>query len=189
MKKSAAFTITELLIVVVIIAALALLAFWAVRTQVLKGYDARRKADIARIKVAVEEYEKDHDCYPPSELVVCDPGTGLRPYIEKIPCDPRTGASYFYDHDGSECPKWYRFYTTLENLESSGDFNYSSGSPNAPLRSGGWNFYGCRIGLCTPIDWDPNRPGPECDPNYASSTCYGRCIDNGLPANECQSWQ
>src|SRR3990170_6469076 len=97
-KNQSGITLTELMIVVVIIAALALLAFWALRTQIFKGYDARRKGDIARIKVAVEEYEKDHDCYPLPQLVVCDPGTGLRPYLDSIPCDPRTGASYYYDH-------------------------------------------------------------------------------------------
>lgn len=194
MRKESGVTLTELMIVVVILAALALLAFWALRTQVFKGYDSRRKTDIYQIKVAVEEYEKDHDCYPLPQLVVCQPGTGLRPYLDKIPCDPRTGASYFYDHDDSVCPKWYRLYANLENGGSGdfGDFNYYSGSPNAPYPGGGaQDFYGCRSGACTPINWDSDRPGPECDPNYGSSSCYGQCIDSetGQPINECQPWQ
>jgi hypothetical protein len=189
------------MIVVVIIAALALLAYWALRTQIFKGFDARRKGDINRIKIAVEEYEKDHDCYPLPQLVICDPGTGLRPYLDKIPCDPRTGASYYYDHEDSFCPKWYRIYTTLENLKDpdylgmigpDGSYNYYSGSPNSPYPGlSGSEFYGCRSGTCTMIEWDPLRPGPECDPNYGSPTCYGQCTDpnTGQPANECQSWQ
>ena len=198
MRRTSGLTITELLIVVVIIAALALIAFWAVRTQVFKGYDARRKADIARIKIAIEEYEKDHDCYPLPSLLVCTPGTGLQPYLEKIPCDPRTGASYIYDHYDSTCPNWYRIFATLENLSDPdymGQFangNYYSGSPNAPYPSGGVSgFYGCLSGACVGIQWDPLRPGPECDPNYGSPTCYGQCTDpgTGAPINECQPWQ
>ena len=190
-------TLTELLIIVAIIAFLALLAFWAYRTQVFKGFDSRRKTDIYQIKVAVEEYEKDNDCYPLPQLVVCDPGTGLRPYLDKIPCDPRTGASYYYDHEDSTCPKWFRLYTTLENLKDTdfmgsigpnGSYNYYSGSPNAPISGyqGGIDFYGCKSGVCVPILWDPNRPGPECDPNYQTAACYGQC---GSPGTECQPWE
>ena len=185
-------TLTELLIIVAIIAFLAMVVFWALRSQVFKGYDARRKSDIARIKVAVEEYEKDHDCYPLPQLMVCDPGTGLRPYLDKIPCDPRTGASYFYDHEDSTCPNWYRLYANLEEIEQGlygqdGAFDYYSGSPNAPIPGyqGDSSFYGCKSGVCTPLLWDPNRPGPECDPNYQNATCYGQC---GSPETECQPW-
>jgi len=198
MRFSRGLTISELMIVVVIIAFLALLAFWAVRTQVYKGFDARRKADIHRIKVAVEEYEKDHDCYPTPDLVVCTPqDTGLRPYLDKIPCDPRTKASYYYDHENSSCPKWYRLYATFENLKDldfmgplgpGNAFNYYSGSPNAPYPSGAASdFYGCRSGVCVPILWNPSRPGAECDPNFGSSSCYGKCTDpnTGAPINEC----
>ena len=190
-------TLTELLVVIAVISFLALLGFWAFRTQVFKGFDSRRKTDIYQIKVAVEEYEKDNDCYPLPQLVVCDPGTGLRPYLDYIPCDPRSGASYYYDHEDSSCPKWFRLYATLENLKDqdyagaigpNGAYGYYSGSPNAPKAGyqGGGSFYGCRSGTCTQIQWDPNRPGPECDPNYQSSSCYGQC---GSPGAECQPWQ
>ena len=81
-------TLVELLIVVSIIILLVLIAIAFFRGQLFKGLDAKRKADINRIKVAIEEYEKDHDCYPPPQIVVCDPGTGLSPYLDKIPCDP-----------------------------------------------------------------------------------------------------
>lgn len=196
-KEANGITLAELLVIVAIITFLALLAFWTYRTQVYKGFDARRKTDIHQIKVAVEEYEKDHDCYPLPDLVVCNPGTGLRPYLDKIPCDPRTGASYYYDHEDDSCPAWFRIYASLENTSDSdymagigpnGAYSYYSGSPNAPYPGGGVpsDFYGCISGVCTPISWDPTRPGPECDPNYQSSTCYGQC---GSPGTECQPWQ
>ena len=197
-KVNLGITLQELLVVVAIIAFLVLVAFWAYRTQVFKGFDARRKTDIYQIKVAVEEYEKDHDCYPLPQLVVCDPGTGLQPYIPKIPCEPRTGASYYYEYEDSLCPRWFKIYATLENIKDSdymgtigpnGAYNYYSGSPNAPssTQTGvDGNFYGCRSGICVQILWDPTRPGLECDPNYQNANCYGQCAE---PSNECQSWK
>lgn len=196
-RNSAGITLTELLIVVAIIAFLAIVAIWAYRTQIFKGYDSRRKTDLYQIKVAVEEYEKDHDCYPLPQVLVCSPGTGLRPYIPKIPCDPRTKASYYYDYDDSSCPKWYRIYSTLENLRDpnsqlglgpNGAYNYyvSSGNAPAPGYDSGTDFYGCFGGTCTRIQWDPARPGPECDPNYQNPTCYGECSQ---PGTQCQPWE
>lgn len=192
-------TLTELMIVVAIIAFLALIAFWASRTQVFKGYDARRKSDIRMIKIAIEEYEKDHDCYPPPELVLCNPGTGLKPYIDKIPCDPRTGASYFYEYPDSACPNWYKLYSNLENIKDkdykgsigpNGAFNYYSGSPNSPTGLTSQSvFSGCRGGSCVNIPWDDTRPGPSCEPNWGGSDCDRACQDdNGQPLFECVPW-
>ncbi len=109
------FTLTEILIVISVLAFLAILILVMTRGQIFKGKDARRKGDIRRISVAVEEYEKDNNCYPLAQLVVCEPGTGLAPYIESIPCDPGSGASYVYEPEGSTCPGWYRIYTNLDN--------------------------------------------------------------------------
>jgi len=58
-RRSRGLTLTELLIVVAILMMLALLSYLASRSQIFKGYDARRKTDIYQIKVAVEEYEKN----------------------------------------------------------------------------------------------------------------------------------
>jgi type II secretory pathway pseudopilin PulG len=227
-------TLTELLVVISIIVLLLSVVLWYFRSQIFKGNDAKRKGDLHKIQVAVEEYEKDNNCYPLPQLVVCDPGDGLKPYISKIACDPSTDSSYYYDHEDSLCPSWYRIYTNLENTTDTDikgacgpgySFNYYVTSPNAPEPSciliegsgtgddgsggtggsgdggtgdgsgdGGGetteNFYGCFTGVCLSITWDPSRPGPECDPNYGNSTCYGQCIDSetGQPQNECESW-
>ncbi len=208
-KSFSGFTLVELIIVLAIIAILVSLVVSFLTGQLFKGNDARRKGDIDRIKIAVEEYEKDHDCYPLPQLVTCKPdGTGLNPYLKKIPCDPITKASYYYEYDDSVCPKWYRIYTvlqntndlsTLPNIGPDGAFNFVRSSENAPIISPlptstpspsaspgiDYDFYGCFNAVCTGINWDENRPGPECDPNYQSSTCYGQC---GPPANECMPW-
>jgi type II secretory pathway pseudopilin PulG len=189
------FTLTEVLIVIGIIVFLILVAMVAFRSQIFKGRDAKRKGDIHKIQVAIEEYEKDNNCYPLPSEVVCDPGTGLQPYLDNIPCDPTTNASYLYEIEDSSCPDWYRLLANLENetdLDAQfacgpgGTYNFYASSPNAPacsLRES--DFYGCKLGVCAPIMWDNARPGPECDPNYQSSSCYGQC---GPAGNECEPW-
>lgn len=203
------FTLVELIIVVGIISILVVLAISYFRGQIFKGNDARRKADLNRIKIAIEEYEKDHNCYPPPEILECKPGTGLRPYLEQIPCDPNTGGSYPYENDGSDvCPLWYRVYADLQNLHdlslTSGigpdsAYNYYISSENAPkftpAPTAGLelmdNYWGCKSGICVPVSWDPARPpggGPECDSGYDNSNCSGQCGSPGSPTHECVSW-
>lgn len=202
-------TLIELMVVVSIIVILILVIVAYLRTQMFKSNDARRKADMKRISIAVEEYEKDKNCYPLPSLVVCNPGTGLLPYSDKIPCDPVTKASYMYEHQDAVCPTWYRLYSSLENntdvdyepaIGPNGAYSYVYSSPNAPAvvssppatgdgGGGGGDpqidFYGCFSGTCTLIQWDPLRPGPSCDPNFQNSNCYEQCSS---PLNECQAW-
>lgn len=205
-------TLVELMIVLGVIAFLAVLVSSYLRTQTFKANDARRKAEIKRIAVAVEEYEKDNNCYPLPSLVSCNPGTGLRPYIDKIPCDVVTGASYFYEHEDDVCPSWFKIYADLDNekdtdylelIGPNGAFSYVYESPNSPttisyqqeeVPSGTsapapeipvTDYYGCINGSCVQVGWDNSRPGPVCDPHFQNSTCYGQC---GNPANECKNW-
>ncbi|HKC04344.1 MAG TPA: prepilin-type N-terminal cleavage/methylation domain-containing protein [Patescibacteria group bacterium] len=193
MKKQSGMTLIELVIVVTIIAALAVIALAFYRNQSAKSLDAKRKADLARIQVAVEEYEKDHNCYPAPQLLNCNPGTGLQPYIDRIPCDPITKASYYYDYDANACASWYRIYANLNDksgtpIGPNGAFNYYASSPNAPeasLTQVG-NLFGCKGGFCVQVLWNSLRPGPECDPTFKSSTCYGQC---GVQSAQCVTWE
>jgi general secretion pathway protein G len=191
-------TLVELMVVVSIVAILVLIAIAYFRSQIFKGRDARRKADLNRIQIALEEYEKDHNCYPPPELLNCNPGTGLRPYLDKIPCDPMTGESYVYDFETtSSCPAWYRLFVDLENINDAkitpftgpgGTYNYYVGSPNSPPITGPMaeGFYGCKSGVCVPLSWDYSKPGVECSPNYQNPNCLNQCEGGG---NECIPWR
>lgn len=127
-KLQKGVTLVELMVVVAIIAILGSIGVYSFRSQIFKGNDAKRKSDIRRIAVAIEEYEKDNNCYPTADTVSCSPGTGLRPYLDKIPCDPETNSTYAYETDNQTCARWYRFSSELES--SSEVFYY--GSPNAP---------------------------------------------------------
>lgn len=190
-RSARGLTLIEIIIVVVIVAILILIFIAYFRSQIFRANDAKRKADLSRIKVAIEEYEKDFNCYPEPQLVTCEPGNGLAPYIEKIPCDPESNASYYYDYDSSACPRWYRIYAVISETDTSamdecGSYNYYTGSENSPgcglLDQG--NYYGCKSSVCVPIYWDQNRPGPECDPNFQVPDCYGACS----PSTECKPW-
>ncbi len=206
------FTLIEVLVVTSIISIIVLAGFFLARNQYLKGRDARRKADMHKIQEAVEEYEKDHDCYPDPEIVNnCQPGTGLKPYLSKIPCDPATGSFYFYENDGLRCAKWYRIFASLDNLNDvsiipaigpGGKYNFYLGSPNAPVPTpgsipsptftpsststtlcGGYNYFGCINGICVPIACNAQGTGPVCQPGFDNPNCNGQC---GPEAVECQ---
>lgn len=142
MRNKKGFTLVELLIVIGIVTFFGVLVVGFLRSQIFKSNDARRKADLKRIGIAVEEYEKDNNCYPLSSLVICtNGGVGLRPYLDQISCDPVSKTSYLYLPEDSVCPKWYSLYSNLQNeLDSSyqaglgpyASYNYSYSSSNAP---------------------------------------------------------
>ncbi len=206
-KKNGGFTLTELLVVVGMIAFLAVLILIYLRNQVYKARDAKRKADMHLIQTAVEEYEKDRDCYPPENNVKCSPGNGLNPYLSKIPCDPISGKSYPYEPGGpTSCYNWYRMYALLDNEEAAiagpggVNYDYYVSSPNAPTPvpavaptptpgsiptptpGGNGQYWGCFSGSCLLLSGPP-----YCSPKFGSGTCYWQCKNLlGEPINECQ---
>lgn len=108
----AGFTILELLVVMSVVAALAGVSISMINPlgQYKKAQDAQRKADIAAIQAALEQYRADHSSYPPaSSMSTCGIAlTGVVnsttvTYLSKIPCDPtgRSNINYFYDLDTS----------------------------------------------------------------------------------------
>ncbi len=104
-------TLIELLIVVTILAILMIVAAISYQLQHARGLDARRKSDIAKLKVVFEDYYNDKGCYPTAVMMShCGQGD-LRPYAEKVPCDPGTKQPYPYYVDGT-CT-YYALFTTL----------------------------------------------------------------------------
>ena len=142
--RYSAFTLLELLLTITILAIVIAISVSYITNQVYKANDASRKGALNRIRVALEEYEKDNNCYPPASPnpLVCSPGTGLAPYLAKVPCDPVTGNPYSYEPGVlAACPAWYRIYTKLQNstdtsiiksIGPGGAYNYYTGSANAP---------------------------------------------------------
>ena len=125
--RQAGFTLTELLVVVSILAIMAMIVVGILNPAALvnKGKDARRKKDLARIKVAFEEYYNDKGCYPDqtridelSSPVVCGSISVFAPWLTPWPCDP-DGDPYEIVVEGADagCPNAYRVYTTLDNTK------------------------------------------------------------------------
>lgn len=111
-RFSPGLSLIETLIVITILAILILMGIMAMQKQITKGRDAERKADLEKIKLALEDYYNDNDCYPVATwLVIC--GASLSPYLKEIPCDPQTGDPYEYLPVAS-CAG-YRVLTALEN--------------------------------------------------------------------------
>jgi prepilin-type N-terminal cleavage/methylation domain-containing protein len=192
------FTLVELLIAFSVIAILAVLLVAYFRSQIMKGNDARRRSDINRIKVAVEEYEKDHDCYPLlSEMQSCgtDPAIAIHPYLNDVPCDPSTKQPYVYEASCSTddcCPVWYRIYADMEYTQDpnltpgigpGAAFNYVAGSDNAPVNVSGTSP------TATPVG---NGLDPDGVQFYGcrSGACVPINWDPAIPGPECTvSWR
>jgi len=206
MKKG--FTLVELLIVISLIAILTTVAIMSFRNQINKGNDAKRKSDINTIKVAVEEYEKDRNCYPSeSGMAKCgtDSTIAVLPYLSNVPCDPVTGKPYAYEAP-SGCAGWYRLYGDLQNSsdvqiipnigpDGSTAYNFYEGSSNAPVPVGSQStptstpggaitgYWGCVNKVCVPIE--VSSPGqPVCSPTYGTPDCINANCSTG--ANPCQ---
>jgi general secretion pathway protein G len=117
-RKIRAFTLIEVIIVITIIAILATIGILLLISNINKGNDAKRKADLQRITVAFEEYYTDHNCYPPSSILKTCGGNGLAPYLNNIPCDPVYNSPYCYvtDTDKPTCFQKFRLLATLKYL-------------------------------------------------------------------------
>ncbi len=128
-RTESAFTLIELLVVICIIAFLILLIVTLLIRNIAKANDAKRKADIAKISTALEDYYADYGCYPdPSVFATCG-SSALSPYLSSIPCDPVYKYSYCYfvddDSTSSGCWQKYRALATLKffsdpDIEASG---------------------------------------------------------------------
>jgi hypothetical protein len=79
----------------------------------------------------------------------------------------------------------YNYYVSSENAPVPVSVLPSPSSPPLPTSTvPGVVRYGCQRGACRKIVLDENG-NPVCYPNYDSPDCYGQCVIDGNPANEC----
>lgn len=162
------FSLPELLIVVTIIALVAVGVMMLWRKQVDRGYDVKRKSDLARLRKVFEEYYNDKGCYPPQDLwdaFVCG-GTGqdfLKTYFGgDIPCDPQTREKYMYqaiDTAGNSCSAQCGGclgYRALGMIHDTTDMDiwYSGCNPTQ-----GCGFADKRFNYGIAVGGDPYAPG------------------------------
>jgi prepilin-type N-terminal cleavage/methylation domain-containing protein len=128
-NKHKAFTLLELLIVMIILALLAGLGLMAFGTIQMKARDSRRKQDLVGISKALDTYYNDYGVYPDTDgsgnILGC--GTnGIEPcswgdvweddnntlYMTALPQDPSESQNYYYHRIDEDS---YYLFARLEN--------------------------------------------------------------------------
>jgi prepilin-type N-terminal cleavage/methylation domain-containing protein len=121
-----AFTLIEVLVVMAILGIMATILVGILNPTALtgRGYDARRKKDLGRIKVAFEEYFNDKECYPTEDILAslrlrsnCSTNV-FSPWLSSWPCDSNDQPYYVFV-ESSNCPRWFKVITNLENRKDS----------------------------------------------------------------------
>jgi len=134
MRKSG-FTLIELMVVVIIIAALAGMVLPRVLNKADEAKANIAKGDIASISMALKFYRLDTGTYPSSEqglgALMVDPGavdSWKGPYLENNPIDP-WGREYQYKYKGSHNPQGFDLWSTGADPDSAEDdvMNWSTG--------------------------------------------------------------
>lgn len=102
MKKSAGFTLIEILVVVTIIGLLTLTAVVTYSAFLKQSRDAKRKADLGQVAAALEMYRSNNDTYPVGSVWATTLNVLTTPvvYIQSLPTDPKS-SSYSYYYTGS----------------------------------------------------------------------------------------
>lgn len=198
------FTLSEVLVTVTILVILSMTVLIGLNPliQIFRGYDARRKSDLYKLKNAFESYYVDHDCYPATDVLQMCGSNILDPYLKVIPCDPQDGTPYSLTliPSDSVCPQQYAIYSTLMRPGDS-----QANIPDCPqimaVTSPNMSYvdivegcsaielcpayYGCSNGMCTSVARDRK---PTCAPNYCDPDCGGvNCAKKvrGKYVNEC----
>lgn len=184
-SKNDGLTLIELLIVITIISVLLIIIFVHINPlrERDRASDSRRKSDLDRISIALEEFYSDHDCYPSPETF--NLREGLRPYLSQTPRDPDTNEAYFYLPQDSDCPQYYRVYTSLRwqndpaitkigcgaGCGPDGAYNYGIASPGSGLAAGEPTA-GCSV-----LDYGPGTCW-TCEPSYSEEADAVVCACN-----------
>lgn len=176
------FTLLELVVVLVIIGLLIglILAFQPQYRS--RNQDNKRKADLQKMKTALENYAGDNECYPSPGLLARCGSQDLNPYLQAILCDPATKSPYMYVRS-DDCLS-YTIYTTLENNndpavagvgctdgcgpdlngDGQGEYNYGV--------NGGQNAFGSGVNNGEVSPTCPNAAGQmRCIPNGSCGSC------------------
>ena len=116
-KTHRGFSLFELLIVIVILSLLIVTSYLVMPKLIQKAFDARRKADLDKIKKNLEVYYSLAEEFPDS---LPDCGQALlyknQVILPSLPCDPVTKEPYYYQTKlGS--PDSYRLYAILANAQ------------------------------------------------------------------------
>lgn len=158
-----AFTLIELIIVIVILGVLAALISANFISALQKGRDSKRKSDIRAIAQATELYYEENKLYPDTTLnaiignngtgQLCAPaGCGIKVYMYKVPNDPSNSSGYKYVYQVDATRQHYQIYSTIENNQDQSPGVKQSGYTNAgvPILCGSQATQICKYGVSDP---------------------------------------
>lgn len=188
--KNKGLTLVELLVAIVLLSLLTGVSSFLGLGHFKKARDARRKADLEKIKVALYDYYFDKNCFP-KNLPGC--GQNLDSsgviYLNNFPCDPSQKISYGYQVQEGECGQWFKILANLENTQdpdikkvgcSAGcgpncEFNYGLSSTNIKVNQDCVTYYACTpSGECVAFE-DPQTS--RCPLVFENdSTCNNACL-------------
>lgn len=188
--RSKGITLVEVLIVAALLSILAIAGFSGWNLQISKARDAKRKADLQELRIALAGYYEDEGRYPNTEDVFCG-ATLFAPGMPEVPCDPVNTGNTVYLYE-SEAPDSYVIYVILEfdgddaitevgcedGCGPGGIYNYFVASENLSIGTGGGEE-----GVL-PTCPSSNAPANQryCFANECSSCCPGqgyRCSRTG----------
>ena len=198
MKKRNGFTLVELLIVMTIVVILVMMMVGILNPAALinKSLDAQRKKDLNRIKISLEEYFNDNNCYPSGTVLSdlndkkkCDSDIVFSPYLSPWPCDP-DGQPYLIMVEG--CNK----FRVVANLQNTKDNDIPANwYTRTDLVLVGFTKENANFGVSSSnILWYDTVPlptptiSPNCDIYNCFSKASGQCksVDsNGCSGNNC----
>lgn len=192
------FTLLEILIVVTILGILLTVLYLSLLGNTAKARDARRKSDLNKLKVKMEDYNNENGKYPTNlDPTLCHQQFGK---YGDLPCDPINNGEFRYKYVTDARGSMYKIYTRLEydqdpvisavGCDPEGcegqtvgptGLNWGVSSPNVSLAGCpvGWFTYGCQSGACNSVQLGPptNWQGDYvCQPDQS---CGGDCCNGG----------
>lgn len=213
-NKNKGITLIEVVFSMAIIGIFAVLIISSFQPtiQIAKANDGRRKSDLKKISIALEDYVNDSPCYP-EEIYDgdnCRPSAEFSHYLPNIPCDPRTKKPYPYVRPDN-CEK----YVLFAEMERENSLRYERG--NYAISSSNYRVEpititptsvsepepivtptvtGIPTPTLTPIPGDGDyfgcingqcQPleGPVCLPNFDRDDCYWQCGTIDHPLSQC----
>lgn len=124
LKNKVAFTLIELLVAIAIVGILSGIVFASMSGAIDSSKDAKRKADLATLQIAILAYfAQNNNTFPDTvDTSSCNIGstcdstlaTNLQPYLQVLPTGPTSGEYYTYKYTAGATPSII-LQTTLSN--------------------------------------------------------------------------
>lgn len=198
-KIRQAFSLFEILIVIVLLSLLIVTSYLVIPKLIQKAFDARRKSDVDNIKKSLEIYYSFAEEFPDT-LPDCGQPLVYKTQVimPSLLCDPVTKESYFYQTKKIDNKIAFRLYAILANSDdtsiakvgcqggcgSNCIYNYGVSSMNIDLVRCSYvcSEGGGREGVCQLFD----DPSISICPKlyYKDQDCNGECSNRD---NRCQN--